>query len=88
MEKYFLGTTTLSPKVDIINQKIEIDVVEKMNGMIVNHNKEIIDLKENMIRAALIALGWTPPGESNNGINRTPPVDGGKLNCCYFTKLK
>ena len=46
MEKSFLGTTTLSSKIDILNQKIEIDEVNKMNDMVINHSNEIIDLKE------------------------------------------
>lgn len=66
MEKSFLGTTTLSSKIDILNQKIEIDVVNKMNDMVINHSNEIIDLKEKMIRDALIELGWTPPAAANN----------------------
>jgi hypothetical protein len=61
MEKTFLKTSTFTPKIDILNQKIEIGVVEKMDGTITNHYKEIIDIKEKMIRDALIALGWTPP---------------------------
>jgi len=71
MEKSFLMTSTFTPKIDILNQKIEIGVVEKMDGMITNHYKEIIDLKEKMIRDALIALGWTPPVASNKGFNLT-----------------
>jgi hypothetical protein len=43
--KVFLRTSTFTPKIDILNQKIEIGVVEKMDGMITNHYKEIIDLK-------------------------------------------
>ena len=42
-----------------------------MDGMVTNHYKEIINLKEKMIRDALIALGWTPPVASNNVINPT-----------------
>jgi hypothetical protein len=61
MEKSFLSTSTFTPKIDILNQKIEIDVVEKMDGIITNHYKEILDLKEKMVRDSLIALGWTPP---------------------------
>ena len=64
-----MGTTTLSSKIDILNQKIEIDVVNKMDDMVIKHNKEIIDLKEKMIRDALIELGWTPPPASNDGFN-------------------
>lgn len=71
MEKSFLGTTTLSSKIDILNQKIEIDVVNKMNDMVINRSKEIIDIKEKMIWDALIELGWTPPAASNNGFNLT-----------------
>ncbi len=71
MEKSFLSTTTLSSKIDILNQKIEIDVVNKMDDMVIKHNKEIIDLKEKMIRDALIELGWTPPAASNNCFNMT-----------------
>ena len=71
MGKFFISTSTLSPKIDLLNEKIEIDVLEKMDGMITNHYKEIINLKEKMIRDALIALGWTPPVASNNGFNLT-----------------
>lgn len=76
MEKSFMSTSTFTPKIDFLNEKIEIDVLEKMDGMITRHYMEILDLKEKVVRNALIALGWTPPVASNNGFNLTPPVDG------------
>lgn len=76
MQNSFESKSIFTPKIDIEKQIIEIDVVDKMNEAIVNHYKEIIDLKEKMIRDALIALGWTPPVASNNGFNLTPPSDG------------
>lgn len=70
-EKSFISTSTLTPKIDFLNEKIEIDVLVKMDGKITNHYKEIINLKEKMIRDALISLGWTPPVASNNSFNLT-----------------
>lgn len=76
MENTLIGKTVIKPYVDIEKQTIELDITEKMNEKIVNHYKEIIDLKEKIIREALIKLGWTPPVASNNGFNLTPPSDG------------
>jgi hypothetical protein len=73
MKNTFIGKTIIKPYVDVENQTIELDIVEKMNEQIVNHHKEIIDIKEKIIRDALIQLGWTPPVASNNVINPTAP---------------
>lgn len=34
--------------------------------------RQIIDLKDNAVRDALISLGWTPPAESNSSIEDHP----------------
>jgi hypothetical protein len=73
----FMRSSILTPKVDVMKQVIEIDVQEKMNDVVVNHYKEVINLKEKVIREALIALGWTPPDEKlSNGAKNTELPQG------------
>jgi hypothetical protein len=57
----FIGKTTITPSIDPQEQTLSFDVLETMNDKMVNHYKEIVDLKEEAIRKGLMALGWTPP---------------------------
>jgi hypothetical protein len=56
-----ISTTTLTPKIDIEKGIIEFDCIERLNEMIISHNKDIMNTKEELTKKALIALGWTPP---------------------------
>lgn len=52
--------------IDVTFNQDEIRIENKVtgaNGIMKRHYTEIITLKEQKIRDALIALGWTPPKE-------------------------
>ena len=61
MRENRIEKTVINSHVDIENQIIELDVVKKIDEMIVNHHKEIMNLKEKAVQDGLIKLGWTPP---------------------------
>lgn len=42
-----------------------IQETRQLHGdQIINHMRQVIDTQDAQVRTALIALGWTPPGES------------------------
>ena len=51
----------LTPIIDKDNQLITIET--KFDGLFKSSYKDIIDLKEKLVRNALIEMGWTPPNE-------------------------
>lgn len=45
------------------NCVIDQEVLQKVDGVVVNTTKYILDLQQEGVRKALIDLGWTPPKE-------------------------
>jgi hypothetical protein len=61
----FISMTTIKPNIDFEKGIIEFDCKNIFNDIVTNHYKEIINTKEEFVKKALIALGWTPPNENN-----------------------
>jgi hypothetical protein len=59
--------TEVTPRLDVKNQLLELFYLESMDDYVVNGYKEVVDFKEQVIRDALIALGWTPPDAEKTG---------------------
>ena len=51
------------PRVDIANQRFELETFSIVDGFPAQLTSEIFDCKDECVRRALIALGWTPPPE-------------------------
>jgi hypothetical protein len=60
--------TTIRSMLDAKNEQIMLFHETKMNDELIRSYTEIINLKEKLIRNALIALGWTPPKEKQDEI--------------------
>lgn len=53
----------LTPIFDLKKQLLHIDFESKFNGMASQISRETLNFKDQCVRQALIALGWTPPKE-------------------------
>lgn len=60
--KDYKTTTEIRPHLDIKEQTLEFESVT--DGLIKQHFTETINFKDECVRKALIALGWTPPEDS------------------------
>lgn len=58
-----IGTHQLQTTLDLQAATIQITEYDDWTGKVV---RQIINTKEQMVRDALIRLGWTPPKEENN----------------------
>lgn len=64
-------TTTITPKVDLANERIILEEVESTpdfwapGGTYQRHVVHVVNLRDKATRDALICLGWRPPEESN-----------------------
>lgn len=63
------GSIEVKPRLDRITERLIFDVEEKINDMVVNHYKDVLNFKEKTVKDALIALGWTPPEEKTVSSN-------------------
>jgi hypothetical protein len=70
-------TTTLKPSIDLADQVIRVDEItsrDPMDQLLAQHYSTIVRTRDRMVRAALIAMGWTPPAE-DIAVADTPTSD-------------
>ena len=57
------GVGVVKPSIDFKTQTIHLETTFKVEGFAESVCREWLATKDKAIRAALIKLGWTPPGE-------------------------
>lgn len=63
MKKNCIACIEVKPRLDRSTERLIFDCEEKMNDIVVNHYKDVVNFKEKTVKDSLVALGWTPPEE-------------------------
>jgi len=53
----------VTPEVDFETEEVRLKLETSYKEMVTQVSREVLRTKEKAVRAGLIALGWTPPGE-------------------------
>jgi hypothetical protein len=64
--------TSFTVKVDAAGSHIVVDTFSNFNGVSHRLFRDVLDAREKATREALIALGWTPPGNGWRPIPKDP----------------